>query len=277
MRLNASAAQSSSWVSLIPTLQRPSLAAVQPGRRGQAPHTGSGKWNIRTGWGVSETVCWTVTPCGTRQGVLGAVVAEQALGVDPAGARGRGAEGGDGVRPLSPERLPGGPAAVRGIADQGGRVEAVRVLRDHRIHGRFAIRPVPEERRDVRDETAGHGLRDIRLVASKVLGIRLRTGAGVGVDRGDQEIRSLGVIGLLPRHPGLVGCDVLAKDPPQPLDAAHEEGVAGEGLRMREDRSSVGHHRDQLPLLPLQVMPAGARRGLVALVYSSTAMASPSC
>jgi len=69
------------------------------------------------------------------------------------------------------------------------------------------------------------------------------------------------VIGLLPRHPGLVGCDVLAKDPPQHLDAAREEGVAGEGLRMREDRSSVGHHRDQLPLLPLQVMPTGARRG----------------
>jgi len=43
VRLYASAAQSSSWESLIPTLRRPSVAAVESGRRGQAPHTGSGK------------------------------------------------------------------------------------------------------------------------------------------------------------------------------------------------------------------------------------------
>ena len=59
-----SAAQRSSLASLIPTLRRPSLAAVQAGRRGQAPHTGSEKWNFRTGRGVAETVCWTVTPAG---------------------------------------------------------------------------------------------------------------------------------------------------------------------------------------------------------------------
>jgi len=63
-RLNASAAQSSSWVSLIPTLQQPSLAAVQPRRRGQAPHMGSGKWNIRRRLGGVGDSLLDRYPCG---------------------------------------------------------------------------------------------------------------------------------------------------------------------------------------------------------------------